>query len=563
MSIKDHHMSPTKHPSLMTSTLRCCAILAGFLSSLMADAPVPLPQIGNGDFQTAKEGHQQPLGWAIGKYIRWEQEGENRFLRINVDESNKMLSVYRRIYLKKPIDALNLSYKVRYRNLKPGKANWHDGRVALNFKGDKDKKLGGTVAGSFRGDQAEWKSIKKDFLVPKGTRYIELMPAVFKAKSGQIDFDDFEFQSAKANDILAAIEAKKQAKLADVARRAALVKAQVPVANPENYPDELMVSGNVLISKKTGNMVWLQGVSIASLEWSAGGDHILKSLDVAINDWKSNCIRLAIREDFYEGVGPYQRDGGASYRQLIQDAVNYCADRGVYIVLDLHRFRAPIQAHLEFWIRAATQYKNHPAVLFDLVNEPHSISWDVWKNGGMVNDKKSSKPDIAVENNEKLRKEYCIGMQFLLDELRKTGAKNIAIIGGLDWAYDLSGILKGYAIDDPKGNGVVYSTHIYPWKKNWQTKFMDIAAVHPLFIGEVGCQPEPMPWQKKTEDPKIWAPDMLGLIQDLKLNWTAWCFHPSSSPCILLDWNYTPTPYWGAYVKEALAGKAFPRGKLR
>jgi hypothetical protein len=50
----------------------------------------------------------------------------------------------------------------------------------------------------------------------------------------------------------------------------------------------------------------------------------------------------------------------------------------------------------------------------------------------------------------------------------------------------------------------------------------------------------------------------LGLIQQHKLNWTGWCFHPKSSPRMLLNWNYEPTPEWGQPAKDALSGKKFP-----
>jgi hypothetical protein len=32
---------------------------------------------------------------------------------------------------------------------------------------------------------------------------------------------------------------------------------------------------------------------------------------------------------------------------------------------------------------------------------------------------------------------------------------------------------------------------------------------------------------------------------------------------IISDWNYTPTDYWGVFVKEALAGKQFDAQHLR
>jgi endoglucanase len=31
----------------------------------------------------------------------------------------------------------------------------------------------------------------------------------------------------------------------------------------------------------------------------------------------------------------------------------------------------------------------------------------------------------------------------------------------------------------------------------------------------------------------------------------------------ILDWQYTPTPYWGAFVKDALSGKQFELKKMR
>ena len=69
--------------------------------------------------------------------------------------------------------------------------------------------------------------------------------------------------------------------------------------------------------------------------------------------------------------------------------------------------------------------------------------------------------------------------------------------------------------------------------------------------------------QKNPESPYTWAPDMIGCIQKYKLHWTAWSFHTSATPRVLLDWDYTPTPFWGKFVKEALAGKQFEMKKMR
>jgi hypothetical protein len=310
--------------------------------------------------------------------------------------------------------------------------------------------------------------------------------------------------------------------------------------------------------------VWLQGVAIPSLEWSGAGEHVLQSIEVAIKGWKANCIRLPVRENFWSGHGPYQKDGGMLYRQTVDDAINLCATNGAYLVLDLHDFRAPEPKHVAFWKEVAERYKNHPAVLFELFNEPHDISWEAWRNGGSVTEGKKAGKTLA-ENTQKLKHFNTVGMQALVETIRRQGAKNVLIAGGLDWSYDLSGVLNGFALTDASGNGIVYSSHVYPWKIDWQHKFVDAAEKYPLFLGEVGADIEPMPFvpADRQEDPYTWAPDILGLIQKHKLNWTAWNFHPKSTPRVILDWDYAPTPFWGEFVKRALAGEQFEVKRMR
>src|SRR5262249_43498182 len=140
---------------------------------------------------------------------------------------------------------------------------------------------------------------------------------------------------------------------------------------------------------------------------------------------------------------------------------------------------------------AAARYKNHPAVLFDLFNEPHGISWEVWKDGGFV-EERTTKADedafLTPEEKAKAKKGFeSPGMQKLLDAVRETGAKNIVVAGGLAWSADLSGITKGYALVDKTGNGVVYGWHIYNWHTDWAGKMMATAEKHPILVGEMGA----------------------------------------------------------------------------
>src|SRR5262249_24856862 len=153
---------------------------------------------------------------------------------------------------------------------------------------------------------------------------------------------------------------------------------------------------------------------------------------------------------------------GQAYRDLVKQIVDLCASNGCYIILDLHwsdggewgqnigQHVMPDRNSVAFWKEVARIYKDHPAVIFDLYNEPHDVSWDVWRDGGKVSEQ--------VKGGQK-REFEAAGRQAMLDAARSTGARNVVIVGGLDWSYDLSGFLKGYRLEDRVGNGILYANH--------------------------------------------------------------------------------------------------------
>ncbi|MCW1916203.1 glycoside hydrolase family 5 protein [Luteolibacter sp. GHJ8] len=537
-------------------------LLSAAVLAAPARAVEPAGLLANGDFETLTE-RGNAAGWPVTADITLEKEGTNHFMRLKCLRPFSKVMVHREVAVEPGMEAFALNYKVRHQDIKRGKENWHDGRIMMNFKSAALQQVDPSPKHpSFSGTQKDWQERSQQFRVPPGAKKLEMIFTLFEPESGSLDLDDIKLVKIP----LAEIEkAEADAKKKEQERIAALPKpkAQVPVPAADKLPKPLKVAGNRLVTPD-GKEVWLQGLAIPSMEWSAGGENILKSIEVGIGQWKANCIRLCLGEKFWAGSGPYQKDGGMAYRQLVEDAVNAVAGKGAYIVLDLHAYRAPQQIHAEFWKDVATRYKDHPAVIFELMNEPHDIPWEVWQKGGPVTDKKKG-GDALAENQQELVSFQSIGMQGLVDVIRATGAKNLIIAGGLDWGYDLSGVLAGHALEDKVGNGIMYSSHVYPWKSDWQGKFLAIAEKYPIFVGEVGADTQRMEFipPERHEDPATWVPDMLGVIQKHRLNWTAWSFHPKATPRVLLDWDYTPTPFWGVPVKQALAGEKFETKRLR
>ncbi|MAX25369.1 MAG: endoglucanase [Phycisphaeraceae bacterium] len=510
----------------------------------------------NGDLQAGST--ELPAKWGLKpeQGVTCKTQGDNRFLRLTSMHPGKTVLTYREFYFN-PDDAgrfLRLSFKMRCNDLQRGEKPWFVGTLFIQFVDDNNKKLSPGVRGIPRvKGTMDWQDKSVDMVIPDKAVKLQIMPVLFNVKSGTMDMDDFSLQYISAMGEKYKPAPKQRAHT-----------AVFPVNGGKPHPLELKVVGNQVINS-AGKEVWLQGINIPSLGWSAKGEQVFTSTVVAIDEWHANVIRLAVRHNFWFGESDYQNDGGKAYRELVDKLVEATASRGAYLLLDLHEFKAIQPKHLRFWEDAAKRYANHPAVIFGLFNEPHSISWDVWKNGGQVKEKIKAKDGVAAENKLDYKTFESPGIQKCMDVIRQTGAKNVCTVSGLDWAATVAGVLEGYDIVDNGGNGIIYEAHCYNWKKDWQGHFLDTAKKYPVLMGELGADIKPMDFLPKEiqEDPYTWAPDFLGCVQKHKLHWTAWCFHTNSTPRMLSDWDFTPTPFCGQFAKDALSGKPFEMKKMR
>ena len=512
--------------------------------------------IANGDFQTDGK-KSAPEHWGeLKDDLSWQTEDDNRFLRLKSPAAGKMVLFYRAVDMPANTKAVELKWSQRVSDFKRGKENYFDARIMLQFLDAAGKKLTGEPSPPATNKNTEgWVERQKSFLVPDDALAVVLMPCLFQVESGTFDLDNLSLKAVDPAPLLAVAEAKAAEELA------AIVPPETP--QPAKFPAELHVVGNKVLDRNDRE-VWLQGVNIDSLQWNPRGERVLRSAVTALEDWNANLLRLPIQETYWFGRDASQKDEGRAYRELVDQVVTLAANRGKYVLIDLHRFRAPKRQHVELWKDVATKYKNHPAVIFELFNEPHGISWKVWRDGGFVEDKNAPADEDAFLTPEEkalnAKGFHSVGVQALVDAVRDMGAKNVVVCGGLDWAYDLSGVADGYALDERGGNGLIYSTHIYAQKRDWAGKVLIVADKYPLIVSELGANTKKFGFMpaESQEDADTWVPRMLGFIQQRKLHWTAFSFHPGSAPMLISDWKYTPTPEWGAPAKRALAGETFP-----
>jgi endoglucanase len=133
--------------------------------------------------------------------------------------------------------------------------------------------------------------------------------------------------------------------------------------------------------------------------------------------------------------------------------VRLVTELGMVALLDLHwnsltscgsygqQPMADYPGAINFWQQVAARYKNNPLVAFDLYNEPHGISDQVWRFGGDVE-----------WNGETF---HAAGMQQMYAAVRGTGARNLVIASGQRWGnlWPSTAPLAG--------DNIVYGIHAY------------------------------------------------------------------------------------------------------
>jgi hypothetical protein len=353
----------------------------------------------------------------------------------------------------------------------------------------------------------------------------------------------------------------------------------------------LHVEGNRLVDPY-GRPVVLRGVNRSGTEYMCAQDlgiadgPIDQASVTAMRSWRANAVRIPLNEHCWLGID----DGaatpeyvGEAYRQTIESYARLLIANGLYVIVELH-WSAPAGQNAdrarpmpntsysaEFWTSVADRFKHDGRVILDLFNEPvpndnqndatddaARRSWECWRDGGTASCDATfslGTPATAMSASE------TVGMQTLVNAVRATGAPNVILLGGIQWANTLwsspARNWLAYRPTDPLAN-LAASVHLYPgtWCVSvscYESEIAPIAAQAPVVAGEFGIA-------SCDAEVTTWLSALLSWLDGKSTGYLAWTWdtpHSGHDPCIviklLLDYDGTPTPY-GQIVRSHLAG---------
>lgn len=341
--------------------------------------------------------------------------------------------------------------------------------------------------------------------------------------------------------------------------------------------DGLNVLGNRLVDG-SGTPVVLHGANISGTEsacaqnWTddpfGGQPEDDPRTIAAMRSWHFNAVRIPLNEDCWLGINGV-RIQGAAYRDPIVRMVHEYEQAGFYVIVDLHwsapggqravaQNPAPDSDHSPaFWQSVAATFRGDGRVVFDLFNEPYfywiasgnADAWTcLWRGCAMTQYVTGGSPYTVNA------RWTTAGFDELIAVIRGTGATNVIMAAGVNWARDLSGWLA----HRPADGNVIASWHAYhsanaalqsecAERSCWDDVVAPLARTVPVVVGETG---------DSTAGPETFLPSFLPWADGHGMSYLAWTWNAWQDPENVLVTDMltgAPTSGEGAMVRGFLA----------
>lgn len=360
-----------------------------------------------------------------------------------------------------------------------------------------------------------------------------------------------------------------------------------PIASfgsPDTGAPHPVVDGNRIVDERNGLAFVPRGVNWSSFEYACAQGWGYSALDniVArdpyateakmIAKWGTNTVRLPLNQDCWLGTrgapvsDQYEERTVAGYRDEVRKFVAALNDEGLVVILDLHsrkrigqpefgNLAMPDSESIAFWNSVATAYAGNPSVMFDAFNEPYSrynasgttflfdLTWKCWRDGGC---------QAPAEDDQTAtlgRVTYTVqGMAAVLSAIRSAGAEQPVLLGGLDYANDLSHWAE-FAPDDDQ---IVAAVHSYDFKdcadeQCWNDVLGNLADRVPVITSELGAE---HPEDGYVDRYLAWADE-----HEIGVLFWVWADHPADPMALVTDERGHPTAY-GLTARKWLTGHA-------
>lgn len=283
-----------------------------------------------------------------------------------------------------------------------------------------------------------------------------------------------------------------------------------------------------------------RGVNLAGLEFGSAvpgilGKDYVQPTNAEVDYFMSkgmNTFRIPFMWERMQRSPNATFDG--AYFNLVQNVVNYATGRGAYVVLDPHNYaryygkiigsEVPVSTFTQFWGVLATRFKGNSKVIFGLMNEPNTMSTEVW---------------LADANAA-------------ITTIRNVGARNLILVPGNAWTgahswfqnwYGTPNSQKMNQLRDPQNN---YAIEIHQYLDS------DSSGSHANCVsGTIGAERLSgfTTWARQNKL-KAWLGEWAGGRNSLcytAISSTA--SHISSNRDVYIGWAWWAAgPWWGDYM---------------
>ncbi|HTY88265.1 MAG TPA: glycoside hydrolase family 5 protein [Candidatus Acidoferrum sp.] len=272
----------------------------------------------------------------------------------------------------------------------------------------------------------------------------------------------------------------------------------------------------------------------------------------AAKEWGANVVRIPVHP------AAWRIHGRENYLKLLDQGVQWAQELGLYVIIDWHSignlyggkffpatselyppdgYNTTREETFDFWRTMARHYRGNNTVAgFELFNEPTvngpslgTCTWAQWK--GLLEE--------------------------VIQAIRAEGGTAVPLVAGFNFGYDLTPV-AGAPLN---AEGVGYVAHPYPmkakkpWDKNWTHDWGFVADKYPVILTEIGfLEPEAPGGYNPIIGDESYGDAITAYCARHGISYAVWCFDPHWGPCLIKDWNFTPTRS-GAYFKKAMQAK--------